>query len=313
MDEKKNWRKKLFQNLHTKYRLVIMNDQTLEDKFSFKLSRFNVFVSIATSSVILIFLTTIIIAYTPLKEYIPGYASIDLKKEIYNIKLKSDSLENEFQQKDLFIYNMKLILEGKDIVEKLPTDAQIKKEISAENLNINEQELEPNRNDSLFRADFEAQLKFFGNYNISKKNSNSNDDENNISDAFSKSDALKNMFLKTPLKGIITNVFNSKIKHYGIDIVAEENSPIYSILDGSVFFAGWTTLTGFTIAIQHSNNIISVYKHNSKLLKTEGEFVEAGEPISIIGNTGKNTSGYHLHFELWRSGIPVDPLNYLSF
>ncbi len=261
MKEKSNWKKRLLEKLHFKYRLVIMDHETLEEKLSFRLSRFNVFVISGTLSVVLIILTTIIIAYTPLREYIPGYATVDVQKEIYNLRLKADSLDSEFKQKDLYIYNMKRILEGKEVVDKMPSDAEIKKEIKEQKTEVAPEDVNPTSNDSLFRVEFESQMKYFGAVQ------NTNKSNNNQTTIASNSDPLKNIFFFTPLRGYVTNVFNLAIKHYGIDIVAQPNESINAVLDGTVIFAGWTVKTGYTIAIQHKNNIISVYKHNSTLLK----------------------------------------------
>jgi murein DD-endopeptidase MepM/ murein hydrolase activator NlpD len=152
--------------------------------------------------------------------------------------------------------------------------------------------------DSIFRKDIENRDRY--NLSVGGEGYNSNA-------------SIRNYFFFTPLKGLITNNFNTALGHYGIDIVAKENEPVKSVLDGTVILSDWTVKTGYVIAIQHQSNIISVYKHNSVLMKKEGEHVKAGDVIAIIGNTGELSSGPHLHFELWHDGKPVNPLDYMRF
>ncbi len=298
--------KKLNEKLRNKYRLVIMNHETLEEKISITLSRLNVFVIFTTLSLLLIILTTIIIAYTPLREYIPGYASVELKRDVYMLKQKADSLSQDAAQKELYLFNLKKILNDEIIDDE--TNYQDKEDVSnAELVNVDPASLSPSAQDSIFRKEVEGQIKYFGT-NISQKSTNSNTPT--ISDP---KKSLKNLFFFTPVNGYISNVFNPTINHYGIDIVTNVNEPIKAVQDGFVIMAEWTIKTGNVIAIQHSNNLVSVYKHNASLLKRQGERVEAGEAIAIIGNSGKLSTGPHLHFELWHNGIPVDPREYISF
>ncbi len=125
--------------------------------------------------------------------------------------------------------------------------------------------------------------------------------------------SISSFFFFTPVKGIVTASFNSAEEHYGVDIAAKENEPIKAALDGTVLFSGWTSETGNTIQIQHSNNLVSAYKHCSVLMKKAGQYVKAGEVIAVIGNSGEQTSGPHLHFELWYNGTPIDPQEHIVF
>jgi murein DD-endopeptidase MepM/ murein hydrolase activator NlpD len=306
MKDKSERYKKFLERLHFKYRLVIMDHETLEEKFSIQLSRFNVFVIGATSSVVIVLLTTLIIAYTPLREYIPGYATVDVQRKIYELRTKSDSLEKVFQQNNLYIYNMKRILDGKEMVEIMPNDSVIKEEIAQSDSLTEMADGSATSSDSLFRKEVESQMKYFGTVKRTT-------DQAPPGAIQQKSDPLKNVFFTSPVRGFVSNVYNSAIQHNGIDIVAAPGQPIHAVLDGTVIFAGWTVKTGYTIAIQHRNNIISVYKHNASLAKSEGNIVRAGDPIAIIGNTGSQTTGIHLHFELWQNGVSVDPKKYISF
>ncbi len=306
MKEKSKWLKRFRERLHFKYRLVIMDHETLEEKFSIRLSRYNVFVIGATSSVVIVLLTTIIIAYTPLREYIPGYATVDVQRKIYDLRLKSDSLERVFQQNNLYIYNMKRILDGKEMVDFIPADSVIKEQLAQSDTLADDADGSATSSDSLFRKEVESQMKYFG----SARKVTSSAPATVVQ---AKTDPLKNSFLVMPLRGYVSNVYNPGAQHFGIDIVAAPNTPVSTVLDGTVIFSGWTPNTGYTIAIQHRNNIVSVYKHNSILMKREGDLVRAGDPIAIVGNSGSQTTGIHLHFELWQNGVSVDPRRYIPF
>jgi len=277
--------------LKVKYRLVVMNDDSLEEKFSFRLSRLNVFIFFTTGAILLIFLTTYIIAFTPLREYIPGYSS-NSNNDVRELVLKTDSLEEDAHNKDLYLFNIKNIIEGKDPVDRIPE----KPETTAKYDNV---KLVKSKEDSMLRTEMESQDQF----NLSVNDENSSRQINSIS----------NFLFFCPLKGIITNSFNSTDGHYGVDIVAGKNEAIKATLDGTVLFSSWTLATGYVIAIQHQSNLISVYKHNSVLLKQQGAFVRAGEVIAIVGESGEIKTGPHLHFELWYNGSPINPKDYIVF
>jgi len=282
---------KWFNKLHDKYRLVVMNDTTFEERLSFRLTRLNVFIALGTLSIVLIVLTTLLIAFTPLKEYIPGYTDVGLQQKVYKLTAKADSLETAFRQQGVYMRSIRNILEGR------PMDDTIAEEQSVP-VNYDTLALEPSVEDSILRAEYESQNRFDLYF----------DDEGELY-----SDNPMDITYFTPLKGIVTNNFSIVEKHYGVDIVAKKNETIKATLDGTVIFADWTVETGHVIAIQHYKNIISVYKHNSALLKKAGSYVKAGDPIAIIGESGELTTGPHLHFELWHNGTPVNPLNYMTF
>ena len=284
--------KNFFNKLHDKYRLVLMNDDTFEEKISFRLTRFNVFIFFGTLVIFLVFATTYLIAFTPLREYIPGYADFNTRKVLRELNLKADSLQAELRSKDLYINNIRNIIEGRDFDEEIfePSSSQDFVEIL---------ELTRSREDSILRAQVESQFSIIG---------SSPDDP----DSF-EPQPMSQFFFFPPLNGIITNHFNSAQRHFGIDIVADEGEPIKATLDGTVIFSTWTLATGYTIGIQHANNLISVYKHNSNILKEEGSFVKAGEVIAIIGESGTLSTGTHLHFELWFNGNPINPIDYIVF
>ncbi len=282
-----------FRKFRHKYRFVIQNEETYEERFSFRLSRMNVFVSVISISVLLIALTAYIIAFTSLREYIPGYTDVTLAKKLYDLQLRADSIEQEFQRKDLFIKNLKNIIQGNAVYEKAEEESAPEKDYSDINLTRSEA-------DSILRSQFEDN-DAYNLYPFSAQRGS----------AAQSALAMHNFF--SPLEGIITNKFNPNGEHYGVDIVAKRNDAIKSILDGRVIFANWTLATGWVIGIQHRNNLMSVYKHNAALLKKTGDYVKAGEPISIVGNSGELTTGPHLHFELWHDGTPLNPEDYISF
>ena len=280
---------KKFQRLKHKYRLVILNDDTFEEKVSFKLSQLNVFVAVGISSLVLILLVTIIIAFTPLREFIPGYANVNVRKQGVENFLKSDSIELALAHNNLYIDNIKQIIQGKPI--KLDDKAFVDSTVNYKMIINN-----PIEEDSLLRNTIETEEK----YNLFSK-------------AGSTPGNISSFIFLQPLKGIVTNRFNFKKQHFGIDVVASKNEAIKATLDGTVVFAEWTSETGYVIQLQHADNIISIYKHNSVLHKKVGDHVKAGEVIAIIGNSGELSTGPHLHFELWYNGIPINPEDYMMF
>ena len=288
-------KEKWYRKLRDKYKLVILNDETYEEKLSFKLSRLNVFVAAGTLAILLIIITTIIIAFTPLREYIPGYTDVNLYEQLYQIEELTDSLDADARQKSLYLENLRLILSGKDttIISPLKQDSIEK----YSNISSN-----TTREDSAFRYEFETQL-LGGDDEIRLSVRNHTGERPDIS-SFS---------FFTPLRGIVTSKFDPTLKHYGVDIVSVQNEAIKATLDGVVIFSGWTIETGYTVSIQHENDLISIYKHNSALLKDQGSYVKAGDAIAIIGSSGEYSTGPHLHFELWYNGVPVDPTDFIKF
>lgn len=290
-------KKKKLSKLKHKYLLIVRDEATLEWQFSFKLTRLNVFIAVGIIAILLIIITTYIIAFTPLREYIPGYSNVGFDKKVRELTLKADSLEKTLEAKDAYLYNLKKIIQGKDFTDTIGSSKQsaISSQQTADYKNIKNKK---SVRDSLFREEVENSDK----YNLSYGDESANQYA-----------SIRNYFFFTPLKGLVTNNFNMPHGHYGIDIVAKKNEPIKATLDGTVLFCDWTIKTGYVIAIQHQNNIISIYKHNSALMKKEGAYVKAGEVIAIIGNTGELSTGPHLHFELWYDGKAVNPKEFMRF
>lgn len=285
---------KWYRKLKSKYRLVIFNDQNFEERFSFRLTRLNVLIFVLSLGVVFITLTFFIIAYTPIKEYIPGYPDIDQKKELYSLTMLADSLINDARQKDLYLQNIKDIINGKEVgVENFDSKTGDK--------NYDNIVIEKSVEDSLLRAEFENQ----NSYSLTLN------ETGDLTSSIQSSIRSFNFF--KPVNGIVTSSFDTKEKHFGTDIVTAPNEAIKATLDGTVINADWTLETGHVIAIQHRRNMVSVYKHNSVLLKNQGDFVKAGEPIAIAGESGELATGQHLHFELWYNGSPVNPEDYIIF
>lgn len=294
-EKKEKNKKKWYSKLRNKYRLVFMNDETLEERFTFRLSRLNVFTALGSLTIILIFLTSYLIAFTPLREYIPGYTSVDIQKKLYKLQKKTDSIEKVLIKKELFFQNLKDIINGKDLTTDIPlSDKDVRNKYS----NI---KIKRSVEDSMLRLEIDNQ----GKYNIYRFENSEN--------AFLKRTSIGGVLFFSPLKGIITNEFKPIENHYGVDIVSKQNEAIKAVLDGTVILSNWTLETGYVIVIQHPQNIVSVYKHNSAVLKKTGEIVKAGDPIAILGDTGEMSTGPHLHFELWYNGNPVNPKDYITF
>lgn len=282
----KEGREKYWSKLFHKYRFVIMKDSSFEEKLSVKLTRINVIAFLATLVFLCFFSTMLLIAYTPLSEYVPGKSSIEVQKSLIELNIKSDSLEAILVNRSIYLENINKIINGEELVT--PENYA---EITNTQIPIS---FEKSKEDSLFRVKVEAEDKS----SIYKKDNPSNN---------------TTLMFFTPLTGLISDGYNNKTKHFGIDLVAKEKSRISSVLEGTVIISHWAYETGYVIGVQHKNDYLSFYKHNSVLLKSVGDYVNAGDHIAIIGNSGELSSGPHLHFELWHKGIPVNPENYISF
>tara|TARA_B100000902_G_scaffold172343_1_gene166539 strand:- start:251 stop:1114 length:864 start_codon:yes stop_codon:yes gene_type:complete len=284
---KENKSIKIKYKLLNKYRLVVLNEDTFEERFTFKINRLNVFVFSIIFTFALILATSILIAFTPLREYIPGYSSVTLKKNAAQLAYKTDSLQQVIKINELYFNSIKKVLKGDVSSVNFNKDSIIE----AAKIDLTGIDINTSKEDSLLREKVSLEDK----YNPLINNSEIN------------------FVLFPPVKGTISQDFNDKEKHYAIDVVTSKGAPVKSAADGTVIFSEWTTQTGYVIIIEHSNNLISVYKHNSHLTKEQGSLVKAGEVIATAGNTGELSTGPHLHFELWSDGYPIDPTNFIDF
>ncbi len=288
MGKKKKKEKKFAKKLLHKYRLVILNEDTFEERFAIKLTRLNVFVLTSVSAILLIFFTILLIAFTPLREYIPGYSSARLKKKASVLNYKTDSLVQELELNERYYASIRKVLTG-DVSN---VDFNRDSIIQAVKNDINIQQVETSKEDSLLREKVSKEDK----YNL-----------------FEGAGDKSNYVLFPPVNGNISEAYNIEQKHYAVDIVVTANTPVKATADGTVIFAEWTVETGYVVIIEHNQELISVYKHNSAITKAQGDLVKAGEVIAMSGNTGELTTGPHLHFELWSKGYPVNPTNFIDF
>jgi murein DD-endopeptidase MepM/ murein hydrolase activator NlpD len=284
--EKKN--KRLWiQNLLNRYRMVVINETTLEEKFFIRISQFNIIVLV----ILFVTLTAIgsffLVAYTPLKEFIPGYTSLTIRKEAIRNSFLLDSLTLEFEKQDLFISSIKSALTGEINWEE--NSLLDDKSQSPEVLNSDNAMSEA---DSLLRLEVIQEDK----YNVIPN------DLSNVK-----------YLLYPPAVGPISQKYDADKRHFAVDIALKENAPIMAVAHGTVIFSEWTAETGHVIIVKHDYGLLSVYKHNSSLEKYQGDLVRAGEVIAKAGDTGELSTGWHLHFELWINGFSADPTDFIDF
>ncbi len=288
MSKKNKKEKKFAKKLLHKYRLVILNEDTFEERFAIKLTRLNVFILTSLSAISLVFFTILLIAFTPLREYIPGYSSTKLKKRATVLNYKTDSLVNELELNRRYYASIRKVLTGDVATLDFNRDSILQ---AAKN-DINIMQVTTNREDSLLREKVDKEDK----YNL-----------------FESSGDQSNYVLFPPVNGTISEGYNFEEKHFAVDVVVAANTPVKATADGTVIFAEWTVETGYVIIIEHNQELISVYKHNLAITKSQGDLVKAGEVIAMSGNTGELSTGPHLHFELWSKGYPVNPTNFIDF
>lgn len=277
--------------LTNRYLLIIRNEENFAEK---KTIRFNYAraLLVATAGFLLAMAFSVYLVTVVLEEWLdPRFAMMQSNRQLVDLTMKIDSLEYEIALKDQYMTNIRKIIGGEVTTAETMEDFD---ENTLSNPEVGFREsIQPI--DSQFRAEFEQQ------------------DIGVLTYQTSRSDEFRELFLFTPMEGMVTDEFNPKSDHYGVDIVAKENEPVKCAADGVVIFSSWTLDSGYVIGVQHRGNLISVYKHNSEILKNVGNFVSGGEIIAIIGNTGELTSGPHLHFELWQNGNPVNPQEYVAF
>ncbi len=281
--KKSNWR--------DKYRFSVSNDTTFEEVWRIRLTQYNAFLLITFLVLFLVGGTVSLIAFTNLREFIPGYPDVTMRRNILLSAIRLDSLERELAMRDKYFSNLTAIIAGKQ-----PVDVYSLRDTSRKYKTIT---FKTSPEDSALRAQVEK------------------DDRYNLAINSGLQESVTNpasLHFFPPVKGIVSGRYDPRTRHFGTDIVTKPNSPVSAALDGTVIFTGWTMETGFVIEIQHSNNIVSVYKHNANLLKETGDLVRTGEAIGIVGNSGElYTSGPHLHFEIWYKGSPLDPEKHIIF
>jgi murein DD-endopeptidase MepM/ murein hydrolase activator NlpD len=274
-----------------KYRFSVTNDTTFEEVWRIKLTQYNAFLLITFLVFFIIGTTTVLIAFTNLREFIPGYPDITIRRNILVSAIRLDSLEKELALRDRYFDNLSAVIAGNQ-----PAEIYTLRDTTRNYRSIT---FKTSPEDSALRAQIEK------------------DDRYNLTlgpVAPESATSLAGLHFFPPVKGIVSGKFDPRSKHFGTDIVTKPKSPVNAALDGTVIFTGWTMETGFVIEVQHSNNIVSVYKHNAALLKATGDLVRTGEAIAIVGDSGElYTSGPHLHFEIWYKGSPLDPEKHIIF
>lgn len=281
--------KSFFQKLRHKYRLSIYRDETYKEVINIRLSRLNVFTILGISLLVFLAIVVSIIAYTPVREFIPGYPDENTRRDIISNALRLDSLENQLALRDEYFNDINSIIRG----NTPPNREEVTDTSTAHDNIVFTRSVE----DSLLRQMIEQEAQF---------NLGVVDDKKSI-------EGMSKLHFFSPIKGLVTNSFNAVQNHYGTDVVGAPNEVVKATLGGTVILATWTLETGYVIEIQHENNLISVYKHNAELLKRVGDRISVGDPIAIMGNSGELTTGPHLHFELWYKGTPLNPEDYISF
>ena len=280
--------KGFLKSLINDYKIVISSEDTFEEKLSFKANKINAFIIMLVYSIILISFTISIVFFTQLRELVPGYSSSDLLNRAIYLTEKTDSLEQQIALNNKFYQSIEDVLSG-NINEFIARDEL---SIDSNLINPGVVTISPNAQDSILRKYVENEEKF-------------NLTNNEL--------IIENKMFFSPIKGEITQNFNYNENHFAIDIAADIGTPVKSVLDGKIIFSEWSLETGYVVVIDHGENIISVYKHNSKILKEQNDFVQAGEVIAYSGNQGNLSTGPHLHFELWKNGTPIDPEPLLNF
>lgn len=285
-----------FNRAQEKKRIIILDVDNYEEKRSYTTSKFNVFILLSFFTILLGFLTFALISYSSLKNLIPGYPNPIQQQEIKNksiiIDQKLTELLSKTEKEKSYINNVMQILNGSiPINEK---DTSWKKINPSANSNTNE----ISSSEKSMREKVQNREKF---------------DIDVIPGGALKSEVLPELLLFPPIKGEITNKMNISSGHFGVDIIAPKNEAVSSILNGTIIYHNWSPTDGHVVHIQHKKNLISIYKHNSEILKEIGDFVESGEPIAIVGNSGEHSTGPHLHFELWHNGYPLDPEIFINF
>jgi murein DD-endopeptidase MepM/ murein hydrolase activator NlpD len=282
-------KRSLAKRLRDKFRLIIYNDSSYKEIWYIRLTRMNIIILTASVAVLIVVGIFALVAFTGIRQLIPGYPDENLRRTIHMNAVRLDSLENEIRMRDQYFQTIRSLVAGKE-----PVDPVNFGDTTMETASV---EFARSVEDSLLRMQIEQEEQ----YNLLA-----------LSNQRPPTD-LAGIHFFAPLRGLVTLPFKATENHFGTDIVAAPNEVVKATLDGTVIMDAWTVETGYVIHIQHENNLVSVYKHNSELLKKSGNMVKAGDAIAIIGNSGELTTGPHLHFELWHNGTPIDPQSYIVF
>ncbi|HRG68556.1 MAG TPA: M23 family metallopeptidase [Saprospiraceae bacterium] len=292
------------EHLEKKFLIIIRNEETFEETANYRLTLQNIYLLLSTLLLGLGIILFLLIAFSPIKRYVPGYGDLRSQTDFIKLEKKISSMEEELKARDTYIQSVQRILTGNpETTDDVTKNIQIKQE--------KPEPLPKVKEDSMLRAEFET------NQALEARSKNQNKETrvqaSPVSLKSSERENFTNLNFVSPIRGPLGAAYDPTKGHLGVDIIAPKNTPIKAILGGTVIQSDWSIENGHSIAIQHSNNLVSMYKHNSALLKKTGSRVKAGEAIAIIGNTGTLTNGPHLHFELWYKGQTVNPVEYIRF
>jgi murein DD-endopeptidase MepM/ murein hydrolase activator NlpD len=275
-------------NPKQKYKVVVSNDETFEEIISLKTNNFQLFLFALLYTILVVIFSTTIIFFTQVREYVPGYPSTDLLVSAAKITVKADSLEKELALNAQFFSAIESVLKGdsNETAQRLEQDTSIKNDLKEVEI------VATIPQDSILRAYVDNQDRF----NLTR---------NQL--------LIDSKRYYSPVKGVVTDGFDIEKNHFAVDVSVDIGTPVKALLAGTVLFSEWSIETGHVILLDHGENLISVYKHNSKVLKSQNDTVQAGEVIAFSGEEGALSSGPHLHFEIWKNGLPIDPETVLSF
>lgn len=279
--------KAFWKNFKFKYKLTIVNENTLEEIVGLHVSKLNGFSVLLCVLAVLFLIAACIIAFTPLRNYLPGYMNSEVRAQIVGNALRMDSLQQVLDRQNLYIMNIQDIFSGKISVDSIQT---------LDSLTYARQDtlMERTKREEEFRRQYEENEKY------------------NLTTITTRPDVNGLVFYR-PTRGMVSDHFDIEKKHYGTDIAANPNESVLATMDGTVVLSTYTAETGYLIGVQHNQDLISIYKHCGSLLKKEGDRVKAGEAIALVGNSGTLSTGPHLHFELWYKGHPLNPEKYIVF
>ena len=284
MSEKRLKFQNFKRNLFSKRRFIIFNEDTLAETFSWKLTLMNIFVVASLGAILIIFITTFIIAFTPLREYIPGYASTELKRQATALTIKSDSLQRIVDENNQYIKAIQAVLKGDLEYAQLNRDSIKIMEDTSKSVDLSASEKE---------KELKKQVEKDDKYNV-----------------FEKAQPKVGYVLFPPVNGKILKKYNLATKNLGVDLAIAKGTSVKTIAPGIVLFADWTPSNGYVLLVRHADDIISVYKNLASTTKIAGNTVKSGEVLAIFGDDASKKT---LHFELWKNGIPIDPTQYINF
>ena len=276
-----------WKRIRFKYKLSFLNENTLEEVFAFRISRLSAILVAAVFAFLLIILTSVVIIKTPIRNYLPGYLPTEVREKIIINELKADSLQQVLAAQTVYLNNLGGILRGDLKVDPVQQIDSLTSGVIPE--------FEKSKETEEFVERFEEEEKY------------------NLSSLSTSTSIPDNIVFYRPVKGLVSSHFSAKDRHYGTDIASSPKESILATMGGSIIYTGFDANAGYIMQIQHQNGFVSIYKHCAALLKKQGDEVSAGEVVALVGNTGKLTTGTHLHFELWYRGNPVDPEEFIAF